>query len=953
VTSKDQKIEDLQRELALTRIDFSTRLQRLEQKISALTDGYNVDKKTPFEQPEHKPSQAPSPSKPLQVTDLQNQLATFDEPAISINTDSVAKPSYIVYLLKETTTLGLSLLSPITKFVSPLLNLYQHYQARDQGPIFVFILIGIALLVGGFGYLAQLLVGELGAGSKSLLLLVIAIGVTFGGAYLAKRQQYPEISSAVVSLGLLLNFVTVYVAGSFYQLLPDWMVLFSYLAIACTGFILANKFDTKIVSALAVIGGGAIPLISQLDQLGTTYYLIGLGFMVLASLYQASNKNWQWLGFVSVLVAYGCMEFLLLTSTTTHILGFFSQGFYCVFLLYLCTLLNKQSAHSKNIIVLTVITVFANIGMLYQSNFASEWILPTLAAVNAVLSVFLLLHARSQKSYTTSLYTMLASTWLLVAIISSLAPDYWGFAIGLEGLFILFFALKENYFSVRIEAYGLLVFAILHAVFAVFPYFPDPALLSLKGTLLVASIGALIFCSRKLLSRFPSDIDWEVKLSHLLRPAESIWINIFVLSLLWVQLGVWSAMAILPLQAMLLTKSYRSVCTTSEIMAYVAGAAIFAICLLGINEVQSLSFRELPNYAKVALLLVFVECWLFAEYYRRIGRVGVLAKLAERLRLGFYLIIPLAFLPSVLKHYMEFSALAIWCSAIIAYGLGRGVKHPLIRKEAFIIFASAALYNLGFYVDFYNSQLLLTCLSTLFGLGVLSYFLQTAYKRHVSLLDKNIASISLYFTAACIAFYIGQWTNVYLAGALTSGYIFISALCSPLHPTLLRNRTTFGYLCYFSLLCSWLGIIAAGSFNIISSSLWGLLSLLISLTFLVKAEALNRLNLKLFTDSQTGYTVQHILLAISAAFLLHEWELALLISPWLILQGSYLFFTHKHSKFVAKLALGFIFVGLLKLGFIDAANALLWQKVTLMIGIGIFMLGAAFTYQKRLSQSNT
>jgi hypothetical protein len=410
-------------------------------------------------------------------------------------------------------------------------------------------------------------------------------------------------------------------------------------------------------------------------------------------------------------------------------------------------------------------------------------------------------------------------------------------------------------------------------------------------------------------------------------------------------------MAILPLQAMLLTKSYRKACNITEVMAYIAGAAIFAICLLGINEVQSLSFRELPNYAKVALLLAFVECWLFAEYYRRIGRTGVWAKLAEQLRLGFYLIVPLAFLPSILKHNIEFSAMAIWCSAIIAYVLGRRVKHPFIRTETLIIFASAALYNLGFYVDFYHSQLLLTCLSTLFGLGVLSYFLHSAYKRHVSLLDKKIASISLYFIAACIAIYIGQWNNVYIAGALTSSYIFVSALCSHLHPTLLRNRTTLGYLCYLSLFCSWLGITATGSYNGISSSLWVLLSLVISLTFLIKAEALTSLHLKLSTDSQTGYTLQHILFAISGAFLLTKWELALLVSPWLILQGSYLFFTNKHSKFVAKLAFGFIFVGLLKLGFIDAANALLWQKVALMIGIGLLMLAAAFLYQKRLSQS--
>jgi len=947
VSSRDNQIEDLQRELALTRVEFSIRLQTLEQKISALTDDNQTKIDGEFEQPLPKAAQTSFPSHAFATQDPQNQLAAFDK-----SENRIVKPSNIASVIRETSALGLSFLSPITKFAAPLLNLYQHYQGKGQGPIFVFMLIGIALLVGGFGYLAQLLVGELGAGSKSLLLFVVAIGTTLGGAYLAKRDKYSELSSAIVSLGLLLNFVTVYVAGSFYQLLPDWMVLLSYFAIACTGFILANKFDAKIVSALAVIGGGAIPLISQLDQLGTTYYLVGLGFVVLASLYQATSKNWQWLGFVSVFVAYSCIEFLILTTSTPLFLGVFSQGFYCVFLLYICALLNRHSAYSKELIILTVITVFANIGILYQANFTSAWLLPTFAITNAVLATLLLLKARVQNSFTLSLYTMLASTWVLVAIVSSLAPDYWGFAIGLEGLFILYFALKENYLSLRVEAYGLLAFALLHGVFAVLPYFPDPALLSLKGILVVASIGLFVFCSRKLFSFFPRDIDWEVKLNLLLRPAESIWLNIFVLSLLWVQLGVWAALAILPLQVMLLAKSYRSLCNTTEIMAYLAGAAILVIGLMGINEVQSFSFRELPNYAKVALLLTFAECWLFAEFYRRTARAGSTAKLAEALRLGFYLILPLVFLPSVFKHYLDFSALAVCCSAVIAYVLGRQLKHPFIRTESLLLFIGAALYNLGFYADQYHSQLLLACFSTLFALGLFSYFLRIARQRHIALLEKKIASLGLYFIAGCMVIYIQKWTNIYLAAAFTSGYIFALTLCSHYHPILVRNRKTLGYLCYLSLVGSWLGISATGSSHLISASLWVALSLGISLTFLIKANALNRLELKLFTDSQTGYTLQQLLLATSAAFLLSHWELALLISPWLILQGSYLFFTHKHSKFVAKLALGFIFVGLLKLGFVDAENALLWQKVALMIGIGLFMLAAAFIYQKRLSHSS-
>lgn len=944
MSSQDQLIEDLQRELALARTEFSIRLQRLEQKLSALTDDNDV--KTQIEQPRPNSAEIPSPPLTIKAKESQSNLTPCVTPE-----EKITPPSLLASLVKETSSFALSLLSPITKFVSPLFHLYKHYQAKGQGPIFVFMLIGIALLVGGFGYLAQLLVGELGAGSKSLLLFIIAIAITLGGVYLAKRDNYVEISSAIVSLGLLLNFVTIYVAGSFYQLLPVWIVLLSYFAIACTGFILANKLDAKIVSALSVIGGGAIPLISQLDQFGTSYYLIGLSLIILASLYQSSTKKWHWLGFVSVFVAYSCIEFLLLTTTSTIFLGIFSQVFYCVFLLYICTLLQQQNAYSKDVIVLTVISIFAHIGILYQANFPSDWMLPTLAGINGILSILLVLKARKQKSYTISLQTILASTWLLVAIVSSLAPDYWGFAIGLEGLFVLYFALKENYFTVRIEAYGLLAFGILHALFAVLPYFPDPALLSLKGILVVTSIGALIFCSRKLLNRFPYDIDWEVKLSHLLRPLESIWLSIFVLALLWVQLGVWSALAILPLQAILLIKSYRSLCNTSEILAYISGVAIFAICVLGVNEVQSLSFRELPLYSKVALVLVFLECWLFAEFYRRSGRLGALARLAEQLRLGFYLILPLAFLPSVFKHYSEFSGLAVWGSGMIAFVLGRLIRHPFIRTESLIFFAVAALYNLGFYVDYYHSQPLLSALSTLLGLSLFSYFFHHSHKSHTALLDKKIASLGLYFIFGCIAIYIEKWTNFYIAGFVTCSFIFTSVLCSNYLKTLGRNQTTLGYLCYFSTLVSWLSIAVAGSQHLISSSLWVLLSLVIVLTFLIRAEALSRLKLKLFNDSQSGYTIQHILFAISASFLLGAWQLALLISPWLILQGSYLFFTHKHSKFVAKLALGFIFVGLLKLGFVDAANALLWQKVALMIGIGLFMLAAAFIYQKRLSQS--
>jgi hypothetical protein len=113
VSSGAQKIEDLQRGLALTRVEFSTLLQRLEQKITALMDGNNIDAKKHLV---HKPPVS------------QYHLTTFDEPENSSKTDSLATHSYIAYLIKQTSTIALSLLSPLTKFAYSLLNLYQHYQ---------------------------------------------------------------------------------------------------------------------------------------------------------------------------------------------------------------------------------------------------------------------------------------------------------------------------------------------------------------------------------------------------------------------------------------------------------------------------------------------------------------------------------------------------------------------------------------------------------------------------------------------------------------------------------------------------------------------------------------------------------------------------------------------------------------------------------------------------------
>jgi len=63
-------------------------------------------------------------------------------------------------------------------------------------------------------------------------------------------------------------------------------------------------------------------------------------------------------------------------------------------------------------------------------------------------------------------------------------------------------------------------------------------------------------------------------------------------------------------------------------------------------------------------------------------------------------------------------------------------------------------------------------------------------------------------------------------------------------------------------------------------------------------------------------------------------------------------FMKDRRVFTVKYSFGLILLGIIKLAVIDAANALLWQKVILFMGIGVFILAASFWYQKRVSKAD-
>lgn len=922
--NKDEEISDIHTEISLIRQDFSVRLHKLEQRLHTLenkqlaTSDLSVSKSSVVVNTQIQVSKDELQSSEVQLKQIKQRPLFIDQNPKS-NTDTNDKTSRlnITALLEENV---FPLLSPFVHVLAPLFKFYQHYQNKGQGPIFLFMLVGTALLVGGFGYLAQLLVGELGAGSKTLLLFVVSISVTVGGHFLAKRPSYTELGSATISLGLLLNFVTIYIAGSYYHLLADGLILLAYFAVGLSGFILSYRHSAQIVSALAILGGGIIPLISHLDSIGTSYYLLGLSFLAAGSVFQATTKIWNWLNFMTVIIVSACLEYLLLFSDTQQIVGIFSQFFYCLYTWVIWQFLRKKLAMTKEHLLFISLSLFASIGLLMQSELTPYWLIPLISLVNSAFWLVLLIKSQYFSHIGKSVCGMISSVWLLVAICNSLAADYWGLAVGLEGLFILYFALKENYPRLRIEAYSLIAFAILHGIVTIQPYFPTPALLNVKGMLILASIGALLFIPRRFLAncmqlqsvQLPI---LEVLLERKLRQVESAWLVFTVVACAWVYLHQWSIIALIPMQLMLLWKSYRRNCNFSEALVFAITFAIAGSVIVIALQIHSFSFRDLPAFAQVSSIILFIELWALCEYYRRGQQSGMLADLAESMRLIAYLAAPLLFLPSVYKHYHELLTLALWLSASLAYGLGRLIKHHLIRTESLALSLVAAVYVISDLLFTQSLYSLPNMLGALVGALYFAYFFFRVNQRYIPLLEKKLASIGLYFYGGMLFISILRLSNVYLAGTVISLYFFVLFILRDLHPTLMRNISNLQRLSYLFIPLSWLAVLVVSQTDLISASIWVIFNILVIFTQLLLNKKWPLLSFILIKNNKRSYPMHHLLLAVGALLLLYAWELSLFIAPWLILQGSYLFFAQKQNHMMSKFALAYVFFGLIEIRF--------------------------------------
>lgn len=843
------------------------------------------------------------------------------------------KPSYFYILFSALFSLLFDWFSPVTK-------IYQSYKDRGMLGIFTLTIVGIGLTLAGFGYLMQLLIDQMGAGTKSMLMASAAVFVVALGFIIKIKTRYGEYATAIVSLGLLLAYSTVYFSGSVYHLISNITVLILYLVIAMCCYFVAVWLDTKVVATLGLVGIATMPILSNTVQLDALYYLMSLAFVVASSLLLAYQRLGHWIASLSLAFSVVAIEWIIGVESVA-LSAWVIDLFYMLFFAYaVMVMFNNKISQGITLKFITA-TVGATIVLFFQSgSFISgemsySFGLNTLLAICAVIVFYKIRHEL------TKIMALLAALWCVLTIVSLVSDAYWGIAWAVEGLLLIYIGRQCSMRSVVHQGQVLTALALFYSWSALAIYFPLPALKSIDGWMLSLVIVGVIAVWQRMINDNVDVFDLVTvkKIKPVLQLFEVIWVSMLVIASANIWLGNWAGVLVILLQLAILFRAKYCKQVSIDFFAAVLIVVPLFYVSQGALIAGSYQFTHLPLFAQLSVVSAFIQLWLWAEFYRKYQVDNQLNVVAENARILFYMLIPVCWIGSSLRHLDVNFLMALWLSPLLALLIAHKFKHKLLVIEAKL---AVVLTGIVFFVVIGSLKLSYGLISFI-GFLILYSCAYFMYKRKMSAqLSQFFCSCGLITLGIAIPSFIGfQLNSLFDAVLFASLYWAFCFNAVAISTHLKRNELFITLINVFLLIWAWA--------MVNSSVYYALIPCVFLLACLYKKQERYKTSLLAQMFGLNSGLLLHTIIAItytSFFIALISTRLDLLIAPALAVHGALILFMKDRRVTTVKYSFALMFLGIVKLALLDAANALLWQKVILFMGLGVFILVASFWYQK-------
>ena len=1009
MTASSDKLDDLKKELSYLRQDFDNRINEIERRIRFFER--QQQKKSVFESRSETLEPEASHDKVLQTEiETEEQPELFPAPVrqATLNTpDTKPDPALNGRETKHSILTGfaentLPVFGPLAAFFAKGTDVYRTYRSQGKAPAFFMTIAGIVTLVMGFGYLLQYSFSQfLGPAGKVNFGFLAAVGIIITGVVIhMKKKDMDDYASSLIGLGVILCYLCAYFAASYYHLISE-AVSFALLGVITGGaYFLALKFRTRVVSVVSLLGGAFAPLLMAGVDQSYYIYLTYLFILVCSALRLSRKISWQPLAHISLIITIAIVEYLLIDIRNPAFSPFgfilFIHLFFYIFVVYNCLDVLKTAGIHKQVIISFSSNLFFFLFALYQAD-SSTNLLGGYYFGNAVLFLSAFFAApfllKSGKTNHLDCLTQLQMIFALSAgvragfgILSIAGYAFLGPAWGLEALFLFYLGLRYKIIQVRMQAFAILFLALGFSFYHAASWIgssvvPPPEIFQLSfgyGWMNLSLCAGLLWPAIFILEKHKAILmPIENKYVFISNEILSVFLSLLFLmtvAVFWAQ-GLWLA-CIVPMFFLIYRSKRKSLFFTEYL-----GLSHFLLLLVPILTSARIAgnffFVEQGTIGKIARVEAFFCLYLVAEFYKRFNPKSMLAEYALILRVIFWCMIPVSFLPGIWHQHVYFFPSGIWLSAAICLAFFCRLKYDvlLLELKLLVIFACLGSVVACALVEFFGwkGHGFLALVSGLLFLGSALIGFKGLIKDNALPENKAFYINRLQFMFYVFFYYLGifffitiyGFTGAFsLASALTAVYFFLILLKSPwIEPLKQHIKPLYLIVCAccvltgidflfhslngFSAISGLSGFLFKnGIFNIVAILIVGLC---VHLNYSHFNEARNRLGGEL-----NHFRLFHLLTGLVYTAILSRWfdtgygpalSVAFVMHATIVL---FLTLKPRYQKLI-NLAVLIYMLAAGKIIFWDMGDFSIIQKVIAFIVIGILLLGGAYQYQKRRS----
>lgn len=903
----------------------------------------------------------PPPPEPMRPAEKEEVPARARQP------DNGALPAWMLTALMRVVVSLLSRVSPLSLSAEGLAATYRSYQAEGKVTALVMTLAGGLALVLGLSYLFQYAFSELLSPWVKLATgTLLGLGTIAIGARIGRRvPDMAEYAASVIAIGLSMLYLTGYFAGPYYGLLSSSGEMLTVVGVTAAAYVLALRFETRLVATLTLIGGAFAPFLLSADGPDPIWHGCVLTLLAGAGVHLAYRIGWTMLTQTTFLICVGTFNYLawnvyewdISVARPWSLIGMAHALFY----LFSYALLLRRFSMRESLDRVEAAVLAANVCgfMIAVSSLAGQAeSVGVILLANAV--PFVALSALRPNSGTPLRAVLVMKAGVLVAVgffalleVSSLAIVW-----ALEGVLLVHLGCRLGYRSVRLEGLIVLGVSLFDAAWLSANWLLTDAVqefndawFSLSGTLLVLSLTLWVLQRNADLLNV-----LETHLVTLVMELQAVWFVGLWFTTVWI---VWPQAllisALIPMSVLLYRAAQQRLLAT-ELLALAHYGALTGEVVRGISLVGSFFFLDQSFVAQVARIEFYLSLWLVARFYRERFSHGVYYPLTPWLRELFFLLLPVLFLPGVAWSAPEWFPIAMWLSVGVAWLLQRRVELRYLVYEHWLLAASAALVSVVMVWNAYHGAESHGIAALFTGLG---YFIAVSSVEN-GFVRRDAANLgyqplfigAVYYLGITIAALGFMASDRLLLGLGLAALYFAAVLCRRPVPLPLRHQMLGVYRAVHWLafiVCLW-GI-GSPSLSLLTVT-W---AMLVALGFiqLSRHPHCRLVRLHDISPVRPGFFHFDVFLAYlaTAAFLLGEMSGAA-TSVFLVVHATAILFLTLRPRWHSQLWISLTLYGVatLKVLGYDMAGFSTVEKILAFLVIGVVLVGAAYQYQKLVSR---